>query len=109
MHIYCWEQVILSRNGSEQVAFSPDVDAERLPRLVRDSLGEGELIVLTGLGCNEAAVATSLQLRLGDATFVYDVYDDLMFNAAGFERAERLLQDAIGVAAAPRRFYSMPH
>ena len=28
VHIYCWEQVILSRNGSEQVAFSPDVDAE---------------------------------------------------------------------------------
>lgn len=95
LHIYCWEQVILSRNGTEYAVFPTDVDEGVILGLVRENLGDGKLIVLTGLGCNEASIATRLQRVLDGAIFVYDVYDDLMFNASGFDRVGRMLQDAI--------------
>lgn len=95
LHIYCWESVIVSRNGCEYATYPTDVDEAIVMAEVRKALGDEDLIVLTGLGCNEASIATRLQRVLDNATFVYDVYDDLMFQAEGAALIERMLQDAI--------------
>ncbi len=95
LHIYCWEQIILSRHGSEYATFASSVNEHEILQLVRENLGDGRLIVLTGLGGNEAPFASRLQRIFDNAVLVYDVYDDLQFNATGFERGIRMLQDAI--------------
>lgn len=95
LHIYCWEEVMLSRNGGEYVWFPPDIDEGEILRLIAEYLGPGPMIVLTGLGCNESPIATRLQHALPNAIFVYDVYDDLMFNATGPELAARSLRDGV--------------
>ncbi len=95
MHVYCWESVILSYQGSECETFSPNVDEAVILDAINEQLGSDRLIALTGLGCNESSIATRLQHALKSATFVYDVYDDLTFNATGSRLVELMLQDAI--------------
>src|ERR1700740_2046029 len=87
LHIYCWEQIILACNGSEMATFPTNVDEQDVLRLVRENLGGDRVIVLTGLGCHEASLAARLQRILENAVLVYDVYDDLLFNAGGVNRA----------------------
>jgi hypothetical protein len=95
LHIYCWEQIILARNGSELAMFPTNADEHDVLQLVQENLGDDRLIVLTGLGGHEASLATRLQRVLENAVLVYDVFDDLLFNASGVNRAVRMLQDAI--------------
>lgn len=93
-HIYCWEKVVVSYNGGEVGRFPPEVDEARIVAELGERLA-APLIVLTGLGCNEAAFATRLQRALPHGIFVYDVYDDLMFGATGRQLLERMAQDLI--------------
>lgn len=102
LHIYCWEQVILARNGNEYATFPHHADEHEVLPLIYEYLGDGQLIVLTGLGGNEASFVARLQRVLNDAVLVYDVYDDLQYNAHGFERVMRLLQDTIWLCRCPR-------
>ncbi len=102
MHVYCGDRVVVSQDGGERCFFPPDVSEAALLPLVRDGLGEGPLIALTGLGCNEASAANALQRSLPDGIFVYDVYDDLMFGATGTERLDRMRLDALWRSRCPQ-------
>ncbi len=86
---------MLARNGREYVRFPPDIDEGEILPLITEYLGDGPMIVLTGLGCNEASIATRLQCALPHGVFVYDVYDDLMFTSTGPELVARSLQDGV--------------
>lgn len=93
-HIYCWEKVIIAYNGSERRRWSPDVDERQVIEEFSERLAP-PLMVLTGLGCNEASFATRLQRALPQGVFAYDVYDDLTFGAVGRQLLERMVQDLI--------------
>lgn len=93
-HIYCWEKVVVSYNGSEIESYPLETDETALIAALAERLAP-PLIVLTGLGCNESAFAVRLQQALPHGVFVYDVYDDLMFGVTGSQRLERLVQDLL--------------
>ena len=95
LHIYCWENIILSRNGSEYQLYGNDVPVEKLRDEIETYFEGKPFVALTGLGCNENWIATRLQETLTNGVFGYDVYDDLLFDSAGCDRIERMLQDCI--------------
>lgn len=95
VHVYCWHEIIISARGGEHKIFRPDVSPAIVAETLTEYLPKQErTLVLTGLGCHDHVVAATIQRTL-PGTYIYDVYDDLMFNAKGLDLVQRQLQDII--------------
>ena len=95
MHVYCWENIVISRGGGEYRIYGHDIPSDIVRSEIELHFGGEPFIALTGLGCNENGVAIQLQETLPGGVFAYDVYDDLLYDSTGLGRVERMLVDCI--------------
>ena len=100
LHLSARDKLILSWADAERVEYSTSCNAYGLRQLISDRLQPGPILGLTGLGATrldgpEVALASNLHKDLCDVHWIYDVYDDLLYSAAGEERIRRLLADAV--------------
>ena len=100
LHILCEDKLILSWAGAERAEYSTSRNSFGLRQIISDHLQPGPILGLTGLGAtrlDERAVtlATNLHKDLSDVHWIYDVYDDFMYNAEGSDRVRRLTADAV--------------
>jgi hypothetical protein len=99
LHILCKEKFILSWADAERTEYSTSCNSYGLQQIISDHLWPGPILGLTGLGAtrlNERGVmfASNLHNNLRDVHWVYDVYDNLLYDADGAERVHHLLADA---------------
>ncbi len=99
LHLSAREKLILSWAGAERAEYSANGNSNELRQLIRDRLKPGPILGLTGLGASrldgpEVVFVSNLHNGLRDVHWIYDVYDDLLYSAAGEDRVRRLLADA---------------
>jgi hypothetical protein len=100
LHLSAREKLILSWADGERAEYSTNCNAYGLREIISNHLQPGPILGLTGLGAtrlDEQAVmlATNLHNDLCDVHWVYDVYDDFLYNAEGSDRVRRLTADAV--------------
>jgi hypothetical protein len=100
LHVFFLDKFIFSWADAERFEFSTDCNPYTLREIIRDHMKQGPILGLTGLGgtrLDERAVtlATNLHKDLSDVHWIYDVYDDFMYNAEGSDRVRRLTADAV--------------
>jgi hypothetical protein len=100
LHILCEDKLILSWAGAERVEYSTSRNSFGLQQIISDHLQPGPILGLTGLGATRldergVMVATNLQKDLCDVFWIYDVYDDFLYNTEGLDRVRRLTADAV--------------
>jgi Glycosyl transferases group 1 len=99
LHLCLLDRLILSWGGDERAGYPANCNSDKLGQTIRDHLTPGPVLGLTGLGgtiLDEPGpmIAAKLHKDFCDVHWVYDVYDDVLFNAEGSERVRRLLADA---------------
>ena len=100
LHLSARDTLILSWAGAERAEYSTNCNSYGLRQMISDRLRPGPILGLTGLGAtrlDEQAVVltTNLHKDLCDVHWVYDVYDDFLYNAEGSDRVRRLVADAV--------------
>jgi hypothetical protein len=100
LHLCGRDKLILSWADAERAEYSTNCNSYGLRQIISDHLQPGPIVGLTGLGAtrlDEQAVvlATKLHRVLCDVHWVYDVYDDFLYNAEGSDRVRRLTADAV--------------
>src|SRR5579871_883414 len=100
LHLSAREKLVVSWADAERAEYSANGDSNELRQLIRDRLQPGPILGLTGLGASrldgpEVVFASNLHKDLCDVHWIYDVYDDLLYSAAGEDRVRRLLADAV--------------
>lgn len=100
LHILCRDKLILSWAGAERAEYSTTFNSYGLRQIISDHLKPGPILGLTGLGAtrlDERGVmfASNLHKELPGIHWVYDVYDDLLYNTNGAERVLHLVADAV--------------
>ena len=100
LHLSARDKLIFSWADAERAEYSTDCNAYGLREIISNRLQPGPILGLTGLGgtrSDEQAVvlATILHKDLCDVDWVYDVYDDFLYNAEGSDRVRRLIADAV--------------
>jgi hypothetical protein len=100
LHVLCRDKLVLSWAGAERVEYSTNCSSYGMRQMITDRLQPGPILGLTGLGAtrlDERGVmfASNLHNDLCDVHWVYDVYDDFLYNAEGSDRVRRLLADAV--------------
>ena len=100
LHILCKDEFILSWAGAERVEYSTNCNAYGLREIINNHLQPGPILGLTGLGAtrlDERGVmfASNLHKDLREIHWVYDVYDNLLYDADGSDRVRRLTADAV--------------
>ncbi len=84
LHILCEDKLILSWAGAERVEYSTKSNSHGLRQIISDHLQPGPV-----------KLATNLHKDLCDVHWIYDVYDDFLYNAEGSDRVRRLTADAV--------------
>jgi hypothetical protein len=100
LHVLFREQVIFSWADAERIEYSTSANSYALGQIIRERLQPGPIVGLIGLGgtrLDEPAgkLAANLHQDLSDAHWVYDVFDDFLYNAEGEDRVRRLMADAV--------------
>jgi hypothetical protein len=100
LHILCEDKFVLSWAGAERVEYSTKRNSLGLQQIITDHLQPGPIVGLTGLGGTRlderaAMLAADLHRNLSDVHWLYDVYDDFLYNAEGSDRIRRLTADAV--------------
>jgi hypothetical protein len=100
LHLSAREKLILSWADAERAEYSTNCNAYGLREVISNHLQPGPILGLTGLGATRlderaVMVATNLQKDLCDVRWIYDVYDDFMYNMEGSDRVRRLTADAV--------------
>ena len=100
LHILCKDTLILSWVGAEHAEYSTNCNSYGLRQIISDRLQPGPILGLTGLGAtrlDERGVmfASGLHKELRDIHWLYDIYDDFLYNAEGSDRVRRLTADAV--------------
>jgi hypothetical protein len=100
LHVLFREKVTFSWAGAQRVDYSTSANCYALAQIIRGRLQPGPILGLIGLGgtrLDEAAgkLAADLHQQLSDVHWVYDVFDDFLYNAEGEDRVRRLMADAV--------------
>ena len=100
LHILCRDNLVLSWAGAERAEHSATSNPDELRKIIRDRLTPGPVLGLTGLGATRldergVTLASKLYKDLREIHWVYDVYDDLLYNTNGAERVRHLVADAV--------------
>ncbi len=100
LHVFFLDKIILSWADAERFECSINCNSYALEQIIKERLQPGPILALTGLGgtrLDEQAirVAASLHKALHEVHWVYDVYDDFLYNTKGDDRVRRLLADAV--------------
>ena len=100
LHLFAHEKLILSWGGAERAEYVLDCNLETLQHAITEFLQPGPTLGLTGLGGADlkdswVEVIGKLHHRLSDVYWIYDVYDDFLFNTSGSRRVRRMITDAV--------------
>jgi hypothetical protein len=100
LHILCKDTLILSWVGAEHAEYSTNCNSYGLRQIISDRLQPGPILGLTGLGATRldergVVFASGLHKELRDIHWLYDIYDDFLYNAEGSDRVRRLTADAV--------------
>jgi hypothetical protein len=100
LHLCARDKLIFSWAEAERAEYSTNSNSYGLRQTISQRLQPGPILGLTGLGAtrlDEQAImlATSLHKDLCDVHWVYDVYDDFLYNEEGSDRVRRLTADAV--------------
>ena len=100
LHILLRDQLILSWAEAERAEYYTKWNSDELAQMIKDHLQPGPVLGLTGLGgasldSRAVAFASRLHKDLFDVHWVYDVYDDFLYDSDGSERVQRLMADAV--------------
>ena len=110
LHILCRDKLVLSWAGAERAEYSTTCNPDGLRQMISDHLQPGPILGLTGLGAtrlDERGVmfASNLHQDLRDVHWVYDVYDDFLYNTRARNAFAALRPMRFGVADANIRSY----
>lgn len=100
LHILCKDKLVVSWTGAERAEYSANGNHDELRRVISDHLRPGPILGLTGLGATRlddrgVTFASNLRKDLLDVHWIYDIYDDLLYNTEGSERVRHLVADAV--------------
>jgi hypothetical protein len=100
LHILCKDRLILSWGGAERAEYSANNSSPEVQQIICDYLRPGPIVGLTGLGATRldergVTFASELHRDLRDIHWVYDVYDNLLYDAEGSDRVRGLIADAV--------------
>ena len=100
LHVLLREKVTFSWADAERVDYSTSANSYALGQIIRERLQPGPILGLIGLGgtrLDERAgkLAANLHQDLSQVHWVYDVFDDFLYNAEGEDRVRRLMADAV--------------
>jgi hypothetical protein len=100
LHACARETLILSWAGAERAEYSTNCNSHEFRQTIGDRLRPGPSLGLTGLGATRlddqaAILAGNMHQDLRKVHWVYDVYDDFLYDGEGAERVRRLMADAV--------------
>ncbi|MGA7294077.1 MAG: hypothetical protein WBW85_16200 [Terriglobales bacterium] len=100
LHVLFREKVTFSWADAERVDYSTSANSYALGQIIRERLQPGPILGLLGLGGTRldkpaGMLAANLHQDLSEVHWVYDVFDDFLYNAEGEDRVRRLIADAL--------------
>jgi hypothetical protein len=100
LHVSFGDKTVFSWADAERIDYPAKCNSYGLEGTIRDRLQPGPILGLIGLGgtrLDEGAglLAAKLHKELCDVYWVYDIYDDFLYNAEGADRVRRLIADAV--------------
>ena len=100
LHVWFQEKVTFSWADAERVDYSTSANSYALGQIIRERLQPGPILGLLGLGGTRldkpaGMLAANLHQDLSEVHWVYDVFDDFLYNAEGQDRVRRLIADAL--------------
>jgi hypothetical protein len=93
LHVSCWEVIEITLREKQVVRFPMTAEPAIVYECIRDLMGKGPSLVLTGLGGYANEFALRAREFLPESLFAYDVHDDFTYGATGKELSERIRRD----------------